>query len=625
MQEQAAPPRFRGEYPHTLMIRNDYLPMDNFVRQALKEACDKKLLKRNPRNHVGNFPKLVLRVEDPQIQKLAGPNLEKFDAIDCKDIDCTCEDKPRYAQLFKSTEADRDSILYNNCKRTIFAAAKRQMKSAPVPDLAVARDFLSFAKRKIDELVGDELRSFGYSYSQWYNHLTHAKQLRMDKVHEFVHGTDPLQAHYTPYWRELPARERNEFAKLFHYEAICKPEIQSTDGKPRMVCAIPDLIKYVMGPVCWALEELFAKRIPTYCGGQNLQQMADKINHYIDEGFEIVAEGDGSAFDNTQDVLLKEVDRYIYELVAEKVHHVPKELFLYVANMYYKVMDVIMTNNKKKVVIMSYAVLGTVFSGDCDTTLMNTLRMGLYNWYTNEKGGMKIKREFVCFSKGDDFTVMYNILVDIEKVKKLYLTYWLGKPKPNGPIYDGCDERVYGLGQILKFIEFGRPHTIKFCSLRAWYIDHATQHIYLTRDPSKFTTLSKYSRKILHMTTVAGRAYLRDQADAMRVIAPGIHYFQAMAMAYDHLADTFCGMRGSTKCRQKVDRRRTLPLEVSEWNGYDYTPREVDIKIDGQYWETMQRYWYVNDTELTPDQLSLVNMQIDAEFADRPISVLLGP
>jgi hypothetical protein len=615
MQDQAAPPRFRGNYPHDLSIDIGNLPRDRYVREGIQQVLGNGLIKQDDK-YIGKFPKLIISIKDPEIMALVGENLENFDDIDCQDIRCTCSDKPRYLQLFADTSAERDSILYNNCKRTIFAAAKRQIKSAPVPESHVCEEFISFAKQKICSLVGDDLLSFGYSYNQWYNHLTLAKQKRMDAIHEFIHGNDPHKEHYISVSRTDP--------KMFHYEAICKVEVQGTDGKPRMVCSIPDLIKYVMGPICWKLEEVFAQKVPSYCGGMNLTEMQDKINHYIDEGFCIVAEGDGSAFDNTQDVKLKEIDRFIYETVAPRVHHVPIDLFRYVSQAMYKVMDVIHSEGKNKQVIMSYAVLGTVFSGDCDTTLMNTLRMGLYNWFTNEKCGFQFGNQFICFSKGDDFTNMYKATISIPYVKLTYRNYWLEKPDPKGPSFDGCDERMYGLGQILKFIEFGRPNAIKFCSLRAWYTDYHSEHIFLTRDPGKFFTLSKYSRKALHMTDVQLAQYCYDQALALKTQYRGIKYFDDMANMYIKVGKYYdTGEYGAMRKRIEKDRRVTLPLEAEEcYNGYSYAPRKVMVHIVGSYWETMQRIERDQVAILPPRALLLVNEQINAEFSGNPICLL---
>jgi len=611
MQEQAAPPRFRGVYPHKLEIPTAYLPADDFVRSAFIDAVEDGDLKINKGGLSGHFPKLILQVKDKEIEDLAGgPTLCHFDDIDCKDITCTCTDKPRYEQLFAHNTADRDSIVYNNCKRTIFAAAKRQIKSAPVPSRAVADDFVFWAKVKTVELIGDYLNHFGYSFNQWFNHLTYAKQQRMLAVQEFLFGTDPSQEHWDGTIQSL--------ADKIHYEAICKVEVQGPDGKPRMVCAIPDVVKYVMGPVCWKLEEICQEHVPSYCGGKNLTQMQDHINELIDEGFCIIAEGDGSAFDNTQDVKLKALDRFIYGRIADQVHHVPKELFLHIANQFYKVMDVIATIDGKRRTLLTYAVLGTVFSGDCDTTLMNTLRMGFYNWYTNEKAGLKFHQHFVCFSKGDDFTVMYSIALGKFSIEQAYRKYWLAKAKPNGPAWDGCDERVYGLGQILKFIEVGEPKDIKFCSLRAWYVDGTSQHIFLTRDPSKFTRLSKYSRKLCHMSNRQAAEYCHDQAYALRSSYSGLRYFEKFAECYDTVATWYAARSGldlARRHRAPKDRRTTLPLEAEEqWNGYYYQARTNGYKVHGTYWETMQSIERSQLALLTPDQLNYVNNQIEMEF-----------
>lgn len=618
MQEQAAPPRFRGAYPHRFAIPTSLLPSDRFFNREIENYKNKGLLTSKDGVLTGNFPKLILNVKDPEILDLAGNNLEKFDSIDCKDITCTCNDKPRFLQLLSHTEADRDAIVYNNCKRTIFAAAKRQMKSAPVPNLADLHDFLDFAFKKIEELIGDDLDSFGYSYNQWYNHLTAAKQKRMDPWHEFFNGKDPMKEHFTSLSNLDP--------KWFHYEGICKVEIQATDGKPRMVCSIPDLIKYTMGPITWKLEELFTNKIPTYCGGMNLEQMQDKINHYIDDGFCVVAEGDGSAFDNTQDVLLKAIDRYVYNWILNKVHHVPQEVFEYIANSFYKTMDIVHIDGKKKTNLMTYSILGTVFSGDCDTTLMNTLRMGLYNWYTCHKAGLTLNEDFVCFSKGDDFTVMFRETVDFAKVKDTYDLYWLKKPKFDGPIYEGLDDRIYGLGQILKFIEFGPPNTIKFCSLRAWYTNLHTQHIYLTRNPDKFTTLAKYSRKALHLGDAKLAEYLRDQALALIISYPGIHYFQDMATAYVQASKQYDVLETYNKTgfsrKGFKDKRVTLPLEVEEkYDGFSYSPRATSIRIVGSYWQTMKSITKFNGSKLMDEERRLVNDQIDSEYADRQLYI----
>jgi hypothetical protein len=250
-----------------------------------------------------------------------------------------------------------------------------------------------------------------------------------------------------------------------------------------------------------------------------------------------VVEGDGSAFDNTQDVLLKELDRYIYQKVADSVYHTEmasswKKLFLYFSQSYYKTMNIeyIDQDSKKKKTMMTYSILGTVFSGDCDTTLANTIRMALYNRYVMDKAGFNYGQNYVAFSKGDDFTVMFNpTLITDKQVEQAYWKYFLPKPSGSYKIYD---DRIYGIGQICKFLEFGQPNTIKFCSLRAWYINKQCTKIRLTRDPKKFLTLARFSRKMKSMTLPQKIIYLQDLANALQASYKGLTYFDTMAYIY---------------------------------------------------------------------------------------------
>jgi hypothetical protein len=127
--------------------------------------------------------------------------------------------------------------------------------------------------------------------------------------------------------------------------------------------------------------------------------MTDMVNEYRKLGFTQVYEGDGSAFDNTQDVSLKQLDRNIYQMIESSIYHVPKKEFHKISQALYKTMDIEYIEKGKKKPLMSYKILGTVFSGDCDTTLMNTTRMAMYNRYVNDKAGLVFGKDYVCFSK----------------------------------------------------------------------------------------------------------------------------------------------------------------------------------------------------------------------------------
>jgi len=505
-----------------------------------------------------------------------------------------------------------NTMAWAKSKTTLFAAAKRQVKSAPTPDPIIAEDFLKYAKQKVDAEVGPLLRDFGYSYRDWFNHLPNKKQTLIQPIYNYFN--DPLRNEY------LTGKQLHEMTTQ-QYEAICKTEIQPLDGKPRMVCSIPQIIKYTMGPVTWHLEQIFEENYNGYCGSMNLTQMAQKLNHYIDLGFTKVVEGDGSAFDNSQDITLKELDRYIYSQVFDKVYHVPKHLFKQIANLYYKGMSVKYAENDKKKTFFKYYVLGTVFSGDCDTTLANTIRMATYNCYVNEKSGLKYGVDFVVLSKGDDFSVLYKNYIPNSLIQSIYDTYFLHKPDKE---YEMCDIRQYGIGQICKFLDIGAPDSFKFCSLRSWYIDEE-HHITLTRDPQKLYSISQYSIKTKTYEKPQLIAYHHDLALSYRTNYPGIEIFELMAQAHDQKAEYICKYateRQKLKAKRIIEAKRNIQLDTidpeisddifSAW--YNVKHKHNIIKIQDNYWDTVSRIEKSRNDKLSDRSLKLVNQAINNEF-----------
>lgn len=666
IEKHAAPDSFQDFYPTYLTPTKHYefystqsvLPSLIKIKNIYKNAPYEIKEDDQGRKYAeGHLPRLLLKIYEPSLYQHSlslnpsyynQPHTDKsllqvrrtmmntLNNIKVADIDCDCINKPAYERVFPDAIYDLDSMCYNSCKHTVFAAAKRQIKSAPTPDPEVAKDFVNYAKNIIDKEIGEDLDHFGYSFNQWYNHLPRKKQNLMDKVINAItfNNVDLLTE------KEINriARWNEKLSSLNPiYTGICKIELQNLDGKPRMVCSIPDLIKFTMGAVTWHLEEICAHKLHGYCGGKNLDQMADTINGYISKGFTRVVEGDGSGFDNTQDVMLKEIDRYIYQRVANSVYHTQsaskwKELFLRFSQSYYKTMNIeyIDKQTKKKKTLLSYSVLGTVFSGDCDTTLANTIRMALYNRYVMDKAGYKYGTDYVAFSKGDDFTTMFNPThITDDQVEKAYWKYFL--PKPEAP-NDKYDNRSFGLGQICKFLEFGWPNSIKFCSLRAWYINKEETKIRLTRDPAKFLTLSKYSRKMKSYTPMQKLSYLHDQIVALETSYKGLHYFDTMCMLYNSAYTTLMNQYKITKNEvttysnkhKNNDSRKTLALEDPD--SIDCIKyRDQVVLITDNYWDSMKAVEKVSHRVYTQEQLDIVNDQIDIEFDPQELKQLLAP
>jgi len=601
------------------------------------------------------FPKLLLHINDKKLKTLSEQtnpehyefiknnnqithNLKNYmdtiNNIKVHDIQDEQPDKVGFIKTLGSKIVDESStvMMYGKNKQTLFAAAKRQMKTAPNPKAKIAKSFINYATNRIENEIGSYLDNFTYDITQWYNHLSGAKQRQMDPIMMYYTNPDLFYLTYS--------EEERERILTTHYEAIVKAELQPEDGKPRMVCSIPQRIKYAMGPICWQLEEICAKHLNGYCGGMNLTEMAEKINTYASQGFTKVVEGDGSAFDNSQDISLKALDRYIYNRVLNKVYHIPKEEFETIANLHYKTMDVKYHVSGKPRTYMSYKVLGTVFSGDSDTTLANTIRMAMYNIYVNEMEGLKYGEDFIVFSKGDDFSVLYKQRISDELIRSIYAKYFLEKPEGQLKIYDN---RQYGIGQICKFLEIGDLSSFKFCSLRSWYINDTYEQITLTRDPKKLFGISQYSIKPKQYSKYKLMQYHIQQAIAYQASYKNIEVFDIMAKAHieeaQHIYNLFHDdtdfRKKCDKTFQKLLKSKTRKTEIDFGFGtfYNLQLKELmEIKgreneedlIYSQYWENMQSKYNIRTEVNTKQEYEFINQQINAEFDTEELKTLVG-
>jgi len=600
------------------------------------------------------FPKLFIHINDPEIKtlseithpehykfleqlqlpKILRNNMHTINDIKVRDINDQSVTKEGFMQILGDIEPETEKtvMMFGKNRQTLFAAAKRQMKTAPNPTEKCAKEFLKYAIDRIENDIGAYLDQFSYNEAQWYSHLSAPKQLKIAPIRMYYQNPSEFNLLYT--------EEEKQRILTEHYEAIVKSELQDPDGKPRMVCAIPDKIKYNMGPICWQLEEICAKHLRGYCGGMNLTEMADKINNYAMQGFTKVVEGDGSAFDNSQDISLKALDRYIYNRIQNKVYHVPLEDFQHVSNLYYKTMDVKYHINGKPQTMMTYKVLGTVFSGDSDTTLANTIRMAMYNIFVNEKEGLKYGEDFVVFSKGDDFSVLYKEYVSDTFIRSIYNTYFLSKPESTFKIYDN---RKYGIGQICKFLDIGDLSTFKFCSLRSWYVDENLDRITLTRNPAKLFGISRYAIKPKRYSIKQLIQYHIDQATAYEASYKNITVFDTMAAAHKleaaYLFNKYKDLPQMQKSIRNIFTRmaRKKQREQHYDFGFDeYYNRQLEelIGIKNRedfedlilpyYWDNMQLRYQIRTEINTKQEYEFINQQINAEFDSEELKSLVG-
>lgn len=652
----------QNTHPLINNIKLKYL--DDDIKFIFNNLVSNNLLCRDEQSYyikdekIQGFPRLMINIKDEELLKLSKAKykfeyrkakkffkdnefLEKvFHCVNDLHVSDIKDKQPKKI-AFKKILGDPNDftervMAYGKNKQTLFAAFKRQIKTAPIPDKNVMTDFIQYSKNIIDKELGESLKDFGYDVSQWFNHLNAEKQNQITPIYNYYNHKEKLN--------DMTSEEISRMLSL-HYTAIVKSELQELDGKPRMVCSIPQHIKYIMGPITWPLEEIAAKHLKGYCGGQNLSEMSQQLNEYIKQGFIKVVEGDGSAFDNTQDVTLKGVDRYIYNKILPKIYHVPKDIFEQVANSYYKIMDINYRdqfNNKKVRTYVRYFVLGTVFSGDCDTTLMNTIRMVLYNRYVNDKAGLVYGKDYIVYAKGDDFSVLYKNYIDDDFIDKIYYKYFL--PKSAGP-EEITDKREFGLGQILKFLEKGGPSNFKFCSLRSWYKNNREDEITLTRDPAKLFNKALYSMKYKQYTPKQKYQYHIEQAISYQVNYAGIdifelvaeaHYKRAMEIKVNYClkinhkqAEIQSKLRSQCKLNAK---RRLQQIEFTDnsflnkilYKLFDIKQREKYIDFYTNYWEQTQLVERMRCETNTINELKYINNQINREFDTEELKSLLA-
>lgn len=426
-----------------------------------------------------------------------------------EDIPCTCrgENEPALRQILPIASNTKEVICYNSCLRTLFAAYKRQLQRVHLPSYDEIIKFQKYVKEYFNKYVLPVLRDFDYSYSQWYNHMPRHKQEAMDRAEEEIRKKPPTKV---------------------EYGLFCKREKQEAGGKNRAIANIDSNIKYIMGPVCWSLEQYASRFFPGYCGGKNFNDLEDLFQSLYSQGFKHVLQGDGSAFDTCQHVETKLIDRLIYNALVDlnKIHHVDPKLFRMVATANERHLNAKYSQHKTMKTFAKASIYGTVFSGASDTTLMNTLRMAIYNMYTLERVGMRYTEDFHLIAKGDDFCIFSrHDKWQGRDFESIYYDIWAPKPKNSLTTKYGR----HGIGQILKFLIVGDYTTIDFCSTMCVQDGDKFK---LFRKPDRMNPLGHYSRSALKMQPGQFKQYLNDLAFALEDSAGTAPLYYHYAQAY---------------------------------------------------------------------------------------------
>lgn len=406
---------------------------------------------------------------------------------------CNCgETSVGLVQVMPEIAGAEEPIIYHVCSATNYCAAKRQVTAVPKPDDAMILDFQVWFEGIFQREIRPLLDRTTISVKAWLNHLSAHKQRPVLKIHnehpEYMYDDHNLVEHYKVLGIDAST----------DYEMFVKSEKQLySEGKApknRCICAPNSMHKYVMGPVCWTLENTF-KNFHGYCGGASWADLEMQYDQWEFAGLTQTLQLDGSGFDRTQHQVIKDiVDQRIYSYLAEvgKIWHVPVDTFLRFALSRERKVKVTHRSKdcfKQRVIGDGYfKQIGAVFSGSADTTLMNTLRMSLYNRYVCERlcglewGAYEVK------SKGDDTVAVFrtdtNMDFIIQNYKRAFV-YGVSSSK--------YSTTIHGLGQIAKYFKIGTIEDIDFCSTETVWCPRMGGYKIL-RQLKRFATTTVWSR-----------------------------------------------------------------------------------------------------------------------------------
>lgn len=389
--------------------------------------------------------------------------------------ECTCDKQlTKGKRMYKLLQVQNMSLpkIYHACWKNNMSAMLRMLVQCPKPEEKITTLFAAWFERIFDVEIKPLLKNFTYCQLAWFNHLPKKKQ---QEVYPYFKELIPHD--YVPITME-EIREYNT------YTNFVKSEKQfGATAKTRCICSPCAAYKFIMGPVTYALEQIFKNNFVGYKVPKTWSGMEEKLDEFEAEGLTATVQLDGKSFDMTQNIYLKEiVDHKIYDYISEYVHHVPIDVFRAVSTVRTrKVIPTCVTGDT--VTQFGYVKLeGQVFSGSMDTTLMNTIRMSCFVRFcqylaknaTMVNGEVRLvsdfdisfDSEFKTWVKGDDttvFTTPENAILLEQAISWVFATeaQWLEK-----------QDIVHGLGLISKFVKIGTIIDFDFCSTMAIRTQH---------------------------------------------------------------------------------------------------------------------------------------------------------
>lgn len=443
-----------------------------------------------------------------------------------EDVICTCKNSKSAKRILPipGDSIQHQICVYPQCPRVLFTSFMRQLRENDITTVNdnIVKEYHSFCDVLFSTEIEPILHDFDYDVDEWMNHITtYNKQM---EVHNF----------YTAWQNNI--KNGIDWDKNY-YTLFAKSEKQILEPgkmpKCRAISAAPPNVKWIMGPIVYALEKIYKKvdgyKVSVYDDQLNVldqaktwEQQEESLDKLYAAGLNQSIDIDGSAWDSTQTHHMKYLINKIYNWLCDngKIHHVETELFRKVATERFRKLTAKAYIGGKTYIVFSANIDSTTFSGSMDTTWANTETNRSVAEFSRTRAKLN-KTQWKHSCAGDD-----------------YKGHIASETLNSYPVEKIIKETWCGLGLIPKYVIIGDYTNITFCSTNViQYPENGIMKHKIIRQLNRLNPLAHYSIEALSYSTAQMKTYYNDLAIGMKNWATNLPYFENYIAAYNYYRD----------------------------------------------------------------------------------------
>lgn len=477
-------------------------------------------------------------------------------------FNCVNKDKIGLVQIAPLCSYYKKMTIYGNCMSTIKSSMSRQCSATPLPTKKFINSIREFIKDIIKPELDEILSDFCYSVTLWYNHLTYTQQIEIDSLLSYI--------------EMLPDELFKSTIKLF-----VKSEKQpGVDPKTRAISGATGSHKYILGPITYALEIILKNKFFGYASGMNWIDIGEYVYNYRDGYWHIQSDVSGMDQSVTNELRFACI-KPLYDIIADKIWHIPVELFDYHVYKPWNKFSANFKENGKMVSAGLMEVLGTFCSGRSDTKLSNSMIMIILSRYIYEVILKIPKNHYGLMVVGDDTwaAIPQNSGIDKKNIIDAFSQVFL----PGDLFHRGylADYVQYGSGMtVKKLLISDRVDSIDFCSTNCFVCEDCTT-VHLTRQPEKFVNNIPWSANIISLNDDQRKTYLNNLYEANMMWCKNLSIFSQYNNGFKSQPGATYSLIGPRKKWKQPDHNEFL-FRSKFFTDHDeemYLRHDLDVKF----------------------------------------------